>query len=207
MGRPRNRAGTFIGIISALTLEILIPILAAWTIVSYIPKSYYPKNPDASRMRPGSYGPVKMRLRLPGTAAGIPEPVLSCGRAGKASLIYVRLLKNARAKVGIDFWGLTSVESKEFQLPASDAEIEFDCSIPAFHCWRDDPDWEDMTPARRERLRGEYVIAVNGAVQLKGTVNYPQEAHAQVFIGVNPLGGSLVSDIFTGSVVNVMQGD
>ena len=207
MGRPRNRAGTFIGIISTLTLEFALPIVAAWAIVSHIPKSCYPKNPEASRMIFGSYGLVKMRLHLPGTAAGIPEPVLSCGRAGNASLIYIRLLKNSRAKVGIDFWGLTSVESKEFQLPASDGEIEFDCSIPAFHSWRDDSEWEGLTPTSRERLSGEYVIAVNGAVQLKGTVNYPQEAHAQVFIGVNPLGGSLVSDVFTGSVVSIRQGD
>jgi hypothetical protein len=55
-------------------------------------------------------------------------------------------------------------------------------------------------PAQR-RLLSRYVIAVEGVVRLKGSVSYNEPPHSPVYIGKNPIGGSFVSDFFTGKVL------
>ena len=49
------------------------------------------------------------------------------------------------------------------------------------------------------------MIAVDGKIRLKGPVAYDQATHAPFYVGSNPIGGSLVSDRFTGSVISVVQ--
>src|SRR5476649_324130 len=124
--RPRRIAA---GVGRAL-LNVALPIFLAWALVAAF-YQYHQVGPHEVDGSPARYGPVRMRLKLPGTAEGIPEPILVLGQPGKAALVYVRLLRGAHAKVGVEFWGQAAVESAEFALPAADAVIDVSCYLPA----------------------------------------------------------------------------
>ena len=152
-----------------------------------------------------TFGPLTLRLKLPGTNAGIPEPLCSIGEPGRASLIFIRLLKGSRAKVGVEFWGNELSEGDVFQLPAADAEIEVTCYVPAFFPSADDPVWGATPAGRKNQLVREYRILVDGIERLHGSTPYVEPEGSPLYIGANPLGGSFVSNLFTGKVLAVKR--
>jgi hypothetical protein len=152
-----------------------------------------------------AFGPLTLHLKLPGTNAGIPEPLCSIGRPGRASLIFIRLLKGSRAKVGVEFWGNELSEGDVFQLPAADAEIDVTCYVPAFFPSADDPIWGTTPASRKDRLTREYRILVDGTERLSGSTSYEEPEGSPLYIGANPLGGSFVSNLFTGKVLAVKR--
>ena len=188
-----------------VVLNIVVPIVLAWICVSLAQRlSKKPLSSDLREM-PTAYGPVKLKLKLPGTSGRIPEPLFVYGSPGKAALVYIRLLANARAQVGVEFWGLGAIESEAFTLPSADAVIEVDCYLPVFFPRAGDPYWGNLSPELQAFRRSDYMIAVDGKIRLKGPVAYDQATHAPFYVGSNPIGGSLVSDRFTGSVISVVQ--
>lgn len=157
------------------------------------------------RVERQTFGPLKLRLKLPGTHAGIPEPLFSIGKPGNASLVFIRLLKGSRAKVGIEFWGRELSEGDDFPLPAADAEIEVTCYLPALFPNRGNAIWGATPQDRKDRLSGEYRILVDGIERLKGSTSYQEPEDSPLYIGANPIGGSFVSDRFTGSFLAVQR--
>jgi hypothetical protein len=186
----------------AVTLDFLLPIAAAWMLVTLVHRHHYGSHWHLDAPGAGTYGPIRLKLKLPGTAERIPEPIIVCGYPGKASLVYIRLLRNARAKVGVEFWGLGAYESDEFALPAANATIALNCSLPALYPAEGSGRWEATPAARQALLRHEYSLAVDGVVRLKGSVDYDQPDDSPIYFGLNPVGGSLVSERFTGRILN-----
>ncbi len=182
-----------------------LPIAFAWVAVASFHALYAPVDPTVFAPKAHSFGAIRMRLKLPGTWGGIDEPILICGKPGKASLVYIKLFYHAKAKVGIEFWGFRAFESPEFDLPAQDAQIELACSIPALYPAAGDPEWQAMSAAAETHLLRNYIIAVDGVVRLSGQVDYGQDPHMPVYLGVNPLGGSFVSNEFTGKILSASQ--
>lgn len=121
-------------------------------------------------------------------------------------MVYIRLLPRGHAKIGVDIWGLRSDQGDEFALPAADAVIDVACYFPAFFPEVGDPKWGELTPAFQSVRRGEYVVTVNSVVRLRAALDYKQPAHSPVYFGENPLGGSIVSDRFTGRILKTSQG-
>jgi hypothetical protein len=186
-------------------VNIVAPVLLAWVITQALHIYLHPSDVRDSRASHNAYGPVRLRLKLPGTHAGIPEPLISCGSIGNASLVFIRLLPKSRAKVGVEFWNLELDQGPEFPLPAADGEIEVACYLPAFYPKEGDDEWGAISPEIQRRRRHEYLITVNGSVRLKGSVNYDEPEHAPIYLGVNPLGGSFVSNRFTGQILRHTQ--
>jgi hypothetical protein len=185
--------------------NLLVPILLAWVLTRALHKHLHPLDVRDSVARRNAYGQMTLWLKLPGTHAGIPEPLISCGRIGNASLVFIRLLPNSRAKVGVEFWGQELAQGQEFALPAMDGEIEVTCTVPAFYPARGDPQWDGITASAQQRRCNEYIIAVNGTIRLRGSVTYAEPSRSPVYVGVNPLGGSFVSSAFTGTILRVVQ--
>jgi hypothetical protein len=184
-----------------LALGVGAPILLAWVLAHALHRRLYPQNVRVSEVSNNTYGKVRLRLKLPGTSAGIPEPLISCGITGNASLVFIRLLPKNRAKVGVEFWGLELDQGEEFALPAADAEIDVACDLPALYPGEGETSW-GSTPPEVQKLRShEYVIAVNGVARLRGSVTYTQAPHSPLYFGANPLGGSFVSNSFTGKIL------
>jgi len=184
-----------------MALGVAAPILLAWTLTHALHRHLHPQDVRDAEVSRNGYGKVRLRLKLPGTNAGIPEPLISCGITGNASLVFIRLLPKSRAKVGVEFWGLELDQGPEFALPAADAEIDLACDLPALYPEEGDRAWGSTPPEVQQLRNHEYVIAVNGVVRLRGVVNYRQAPHSPLYLGINPLGGSFVSNSFTGKVL------
>jgi hypothetical protein len=86
-----------------------------------------------------------------------------------------------------------------------DAEIEVTCAMPTFYPEVGSPAWGDITSNVQRRRRSEYIISVNGVQRLKGSVAYVEPQHSPIYYGVNPLGGSFVSSMFTGKILRIVQ--
>ncbi len=187
-------------------MHFALPILAAWLLTHAINDRIHPRAPKPPTDLTGEqFGAVRMEVKLPGTCAGIPEPLLVCGRPGSASLVYIRLMSGNRARVGVEFWGLRADEGDPFPLSAQDAVLAVTCYLPALFPEEGDPYWGNLAPALQRLRRTQYFIAVDGVVRLKGTLAYPQPLHSPIYLGVNPIGGSVVSNRFTGAVVSSQQ--
>jgi hypothetical protein len=96
------------------------------------------------------------------------------------------------------------VEGEPFALPASN-QIEVTCSLPAFFPEAGSRRWGDVPASLQQLRRTEYSIKVDGVVRLGGQIAYDQPRHARLYFGVNPVGGSWVSNLFTGKVLKVSQ--
>jgi hypothetical protein len=192
-------------LIRRLLTGVVLPLALAWAATHLLHRALYPAPPPGAARRDGAFGPVSLRLKLPGTQAGIAEPLLVCGEPGSATLVYIKLLPGARAVVGIEFWGFEARHSEEFSVGAPDAEIRVDCLFPALFPGPSDPYWDGFSPELAALRRSTYYLAVNGRVRLTGRVDYPQRPHPGLYFGENPLGGSLVSSRFTGVVVSARQ--
>jgi hypothetical protein len=192
--------------IRAATLNFFAPVLLAWVLTHALYAHLHPAPATADVQRHAGFGQVTLRLKLPGTSAGIPEPLISCGNVGEASLVFIRLLPKGRAKVGVEFWGLEMDQGPEFELPSADAEIVVTCTLPAFYPQEGDGAWGRVPPEIRKRRSSEFSIAVDGVVRLKGSVDYREPKHSPIYFGANPLGGSFVSDKFTGTILQIAQG-
>ncbi len=186
-----------------LVLNFLVPIAVGWALVASIKLRFDPGDPAKVGQVNEAFGPYTVFLKLPGTSAGIEEPVLSSGRAGNASLVFIRLLPHAQARIGVEFWGRGSFQSEPFALSDPEATIAVKLSLPAFYPPGGDKAWGEVSLAEQQYLAGHYVIAVDGVVRLSGATDYREAPHAPLFFGANPLGGSFVADRFSGQVVRV----
>ncbi len=186
-------------------MQIAAPVVLGWLVATLVHNRVYPTTVAEAAPSRALYGPVHLRLRLAGTAPGIPEPLLTCGITGNAAECYIRVMEHAEATVGIDFWGLRKVESEPFQLPAQNAQIDVVVYLPSLFPAQGDAAWGAYSPVLEERWRSQSVIAVNGKVRLRVPIAYPLPPHSPVYYGRNPLGGSIVSDYFTGTVEAITQ--
>jgi hypothetical protein len=186
-------------------VNFAIPILLAWLLMDLLHYRLYPSDVRDSPASGNQYGAVRLRIRLPGTHAGIPEPLIVCGRIGSATLVYIRLFSGSRAKMGVEFWGVKADESETFPLPAMDGVLDITCYAPAFFPPADDPYWGELSDGLRRIRRTQYCIVVNGVVRLRRPVDYSQSPHSPIYVGRNPLGGSLVSSAFTGAILKEFQ--
>jgi hypothetical protein len=186
-------------------VDFVVPLALAWLVVAVVHARYGATDPTILAPKGPSFGAVRLKLQLPGTWAGIEEPILTCGKSGNATFVYLRIFYHAKARVGIEFWGIGSYESPEFDLPAQDAQLDVACSFPGLFPKAGSPEWEATPPSEQEHLLGSYTVSVNGVVRLKGPVRYAQEPHLPVYLGTNPLGGSFVSNVFTGRILAVTR--
>ena len=188
----------FLRALRIVVLGVLLPLAASWAVMSSVHECFFP---SFWSRKASPVGALSLRLRLPGTAAGIEEPLMAVGRPGEATFAFIRLLPNARAKVGVEFWGRASFESPEFALPAQDAEITVSVAVPALYPPSNDKAWRNVSVAEQEHLTSQYLVSVDHVLRLQGQISYPQTIRGPVHIGTNPLGGSLVSDRLTAVIL------
>jgi hypothetical protein len=189
----------------AAVTNFAVPVLIAWLLTNVLHDRLHPSHGVEIAPNGDLFGAVRLKVKLPGTSAGIPEPLIVCGEAGNASLVYIRLLSGSQAKVGVEFWGMRAYESETFPLPAMDGVIDIKCYLPALFPKEGDPYWGTLAPTLQRIRRTQYFITVDNVVRLKGPLTYEQRPHMPIYFGANPLGGSLVSDRFSGTVLESSQ--
>jgi hypothetical protein len=156
-------------------------------------------------LQSAGYGPITLRIRLPGPHSGVAEPLIACGVTGNATLVYIRILDGDKAVMGVDFWGVGAYDGEAFPLPEKGTPIEVTCFLPALFPKEGDPYWESLSSSVQKQRRSEYLVKVDGIDRLKGWIEYDQPLHPPVYIGENPVGSSLASRHFTGKVLEISQ--
>jgi hypothetical protein len=185
-------------------VNIIIPLLLAWWLAGALYRRVHPSVADRAPTR-SAFGAISLKLDLPGTSGGIPEPLIVCGVPGRAALVYIRFLNRQRARVGVEFWGLGAFEGEAFAVPTDHSPVSLTCALPALFPPVGDRRWGHAAPGLAQLRRGEYLITVNGTVRLEGAVTYEQPEHSRLYFGANPVGGSLVTNRFTGTILDVSQ--
>jgi hypothetical protein len=168
-------------------------VLAAW-------RGGYPALPPGVALDRGA---LRLILDLPGTNAGVPEPLVVVGEPGRASLAYLRLLPGKRAQVGVEFWGHGVSESAPFALP-NPSRAEVVVELPAFFPPEGDASWGGVSRAWQEGQRRRCRVLVNGEVRLDVPAQGPMPSQ-EIHLGINPLGGSFVTQRFTGTLLQAVR--
>ena len=117
---------------------------------------------------------------------------------------YVRVLPGGKAKVGAEFWGFGAFESEKIAA-ASDSATEIIFHFPALYPPVGDPRWGKVSLAAQEARRSRLTILVNGRVVLDQEVKPTGAPSAPVFLGRNSVGGSWVTNKFTGRLLQGMR--
>jgi hypothetical protein len=184
-----------------VAINIVAPLALSWLLISRVQARYFDAAPRVWSRDVGSFGPLTLKLQLSGASGGTAEPILTMGRAGQATLVFIRMLSDRRAKVGIEFWGNGAVESPPFEIPPAGAQVTVEASFPALFPVRGSLDWGAVSDAEQRHLLSRYVVAVDHVARVSGPVNYEQPANSPIYLGANPLGGSIVCGIYSGKVL------
>lgn len=152
----------------------------------------------------GDYGAIRLHILLPAAAAGIPEPLVVAGVPGSATFVYVRVMSEARIKLGVEIWGIGAWESEPVSTtPGQPVDLVVSC--PAFFPAPGAATWGGATAAQQQEVRSRLQARVNGAIVLDVPAPAIEARSEPVFYGKNPLGGSLVSEAFTGRLLQVSR--
>ena len=153
-----------------------------------------------------SFGPIRLMIKLPGTHAGIPEPLVACGKPGNSELGIYSVIAGCSCAGGSRLWGRGAVESEPFSVGKADAVIQIACFFPALFPPEGDAFWANLSPELKKIRRGSVSLQVDGVVRATAPVDYDQPPHPDIFFGENPVGGSYVADKFSGTIINATQG-
>lgn len=149
-------------------------------------------------------GAVRLVIQLPAAAAGIPEPLVVVGAPGGATLFYVRVLPGDRIKLGIEVWGIGAWESEELKADSTQP-VEILLSGPALFPAPGAAAWKGVAAETMATTLGRLRAWVDGALVLDQPAPTQEPRREPVAYGRNPVGGSLVSDVFTGKLLQVSR--
>ena len=155
--------------------------------------------------------PVALQLLLYASpvayaAAVVPYPLFVTGGPGEATLCYIRLLPDNRLRVGIEFWGHGAFESEPIVVPDR-REVEIIYAFPALYPNREKILGRDIFHDKRSESRTNYRVSVNGREVVAGRIPPGATRDENVVYGVNPAGGSLVGNEYTGRILQVTRPD
>ena len=153
----------------------------------------------------GAIGPLALTLRLPTARVGQSEPLVVTGRSGAGDFIYIKYLDGDLAQIGYDHWGVGGPLSEPFPV-AADAPILVQVSLGAFY--PEGPNDSYAIPADfLARARAVVRVQVNGRMVLNVAARPHPSGPAEIFIGLNPLGGSTCDKQFTGEIIRGQRVD
>lgn len=147
-------------------------------------------------------GPIRVTFTVPFDKVGHAEPIVTTGRTGAGTTVYLRYLDGDRVRVGADIWG-GSWESAPIALDYFQQQNLVVDSSGLYPL--DNPLVAALPPAERDRLRGEFRVELNGRVVL----DLPRPAYdstaREVVVGRNAIGSSVVKPLFTGELLRVRR--
>ena len=118
---------------------------------------------------------------------------------------YIRILPDTKATLGVDLWGVGDLESKPFALSDLDEEMDVVLSLPMLLPPDSDPIWAGLTERARRFWKSHLIVQQNGKCVIFSDKPYPMPANSPIYYGLNPLGGSIVSDRYTGKILSATK--
>jgi hypothetical protein len=134
-------------------------------------------------------GRIRIRFRLPPAGAPGGDPLLSAGRTGAADSVYLRGVGKGRYVLGLDHWGVGSVESAPLAISPGDTHtlvIEMGSLFTA-----------QQIPPTTLRLVLDRQVVLSAEMSLYRVVP------GEIVVGRNPLGMSTSQPEFRGEIISV----
>lgn len=147
-----------------------------------------------------SIGPVRLHLLLPLRQTGLSEPILTTGKTGAGTTVFVTYADAEHVRIGADIWGsLYQTEPLEVDyFEPHEIVINSSALYPLDH-----PRVAALRPEDRERLRHDFRVELDGkAVITQQRLAY-ESSVAQVTVGQALIGGSLTQRQFRGEILEV----
>lgn len=145
-------------------------------------------------------GPVKITLRFPQKHRAVSEPLLVTGRAGAGDLVYVIYEDEQHIRIGWDHWGGAATVSELLPIRR---EEEHTIVVESSALMRRKSEGENITQKQLdERGQQNARVILDGNLVLNGLFSaYPLGAD-EIFVGMNPIGGSTCTERFGGSILS-----
>jgi hypothetical protein len=147
-----------------------------------------------------SVGPVRIRLLLPDGLWTREQPILSTGKSGAGTLVYVRYSDKGHIQLNADIWGalyqsdLIAVNYAEPQ----DIVINSSGLYPLDH-----PRVKTFEPDPLQLLRNDFFISLGGRTVLSGPHFAYDSKVSEVAVGENRIHSSFGQPTFTGRLLSV----
>jgi hypothetical protein len=147
-----------------------------------------------------SFGAVHFVAKLPADLNRGAEPLVVTGRQGAADIVYLSYIDPGHVQVGCDHWGFGGPLSGLIAVHGGET-LEIEISMGSLH-YEEDPEWLTVSPEERNRLRSCIVVHLNGVKVLDAPIKAYSCTQEEVFVGINPVGGSSCTAKFTGTIIS-----
>jgi len=146
------------------------------------------------------FGAMHLRVAAPPVSNNSAEPLFVVGIPGRAVLAYMRISPEGLTTFGVEIWGIGSYESPPQHVDLS-KPLECEYSFGSLYPPSGHPAWNGLPVEQQMALERTLRITVNGNSVLDITRETPGLASLPVYVGSNPVGGSLVNAGFSGKVL------
>ncbi|MFA5264887.1 MAG: hypothetical protein WC378_13770 [Opitutaceae bacterium] len=133
--------------------------------------------------------PLALQVVIQEQPVGGREPLLCAGEPGRGVFLYLVYKGNSTACIGYDSWGSGGPTSAPFTF-SQGQPMRLDLELPSL----------DAAVAKDRPRTARLKVQVNGSVLLNEEVKYHVTPLDEVYYGINPLGGSSCSSLFSGSI-------
>lgn len=147
-------------------------------------------------------GPIQIRLVFPSDRPGRQEPILTTGRPGAGTTVFVSYDDDNHIRIGADIWG-SLLESEPLPvdyLQAHDLIISSSALFPADH-----PRVSLLDAASRRVFREEFLVEYNGRRVIAHRRFAFDSKVSQVAVGSCDIGSSFSDKRFTGEILSVRR--
>ena len=144
-------------------------------------------------------GPIRMKVVLPRGQKGRSHPLITAGRPGAGTFVYVVYQDETHIRIGFDAWAKNAGQTEPIEIDYF-VDHEFTISMPAFYPeghWKTKSDKKDEL----EWLRQNVVVAVDGRVVLNQNAYPFPSTSAETTVGENRIGGSTTEPKFSGTIL------
>ena len=137
------------------------------------------------------YGDVRMLVRLPLSAIGQTEPLVTTGHTGAGDFIFITYVDGGHIVVGHDKWAYGGGKSSPVAVDyANSQQLEIDLGSL----------YRDPSASRKVSIR------VNGVTVFSEDATAYPSTRKEVVVGQNTIGGSTTLPRFTGEILRVSRG-
>jgi hypothetical protein len=137
------------------------------------------------------YAALRLRVKLPREEHLPPEPLVVTGRTGAADLLYIEYFEGGTIRFGLNHWGRPSFLSPILRLEREAAHV-LEIAFSSF---------PGASPAGS--TNHGFSLSVNGLQKWQQPLRMYTVEPEDVFIGYNPVGGSVCGEFFTGAILAV----
>jgi hypothetical protein len=178
----RHRAAVVVALVAALSVLVIVRRKAAYL---------------------RSVGPLHVRFMLPQGYWGRQQPLVSTGRLGTGTLVFVTYVDPRHIRLSAEIWGSLYASEPiavDYDAP-QDMVVNESGLYPLDH-----PVVKALGTESRDGVRSDFVVILNGRTVLFEPRTAFESTVSEVRVGSNPIGSSYAQPEFSGRILSVGRG-